>query len=187
MKRTKLISMVAGALVAGIVLGSVASGYAATTSGSPASSTAAACAGLGLRLGATMRDSGGRLLDVVAKLTGKTTAAVVAERQAGKTFAQIAADKGVNQTAVVDATLKVRQDTLATKVKAGAITQTQADTALSRMKTRLADKVTSTNSACDGTGAGGGGGRGAGSGGQGRGAGSGCGGCGGGGCGNSSK
>jgi hypothetical protein len=178
-KRTRLVAMVAGALVAGIVLGSVASGYAAVTSGSPANSAAAACTGLGLRLGATMRDSGGRLLDVVAKLTGKTTAAVVAERQAGKTFAQIAADKGVSQTAVVDATLKVRQDTLATKVKAGAITQTQADTALSRMKTRLADRVTSTNSACDGSGAG--------SGGQGRGAGRGGNGCGGGGCGNSSK
>jgi hypothetical protein len=155
--RSKFVAMLAAGLIAGIVLGSVASGYAATTT-TPGStnSVAAACAGAGLRLGSAMRDSGGRLLDVVAKLTGKTTAEVTAERAAGKTMAQIGAEKGVSQTAIVDAALKVRKDVLATKVKAGDITQAQADTALTTMKTRLSDRVTSTNANCDGTGSGGG-------------------------------
>ena len=60
------------------------------------SSVSAACGSLGLQLGSTMRESGGRLLDVVAKLTGKTTADVTAERQAGKTFTQIAAENDVS-------------------------------------------------------------------------------------------
>lgn len=176
MSKTKLFAFVAGALVAGAVLGSVTSGYAATTGSTTTNSAAAACAGLGLKLGSTMRAGGGRLLDIVAKLTGKTTAQVSAERAAGKTFAAIAADKGVSQTTVVDSALKVRQDALSAKVAAGAITKAQADAALTTMKTRLADRVTNTNANCDGSGAGGGKGGGNGMGG---GNGAGCGNCGG--------
>ncbi len=103
-----------------------------------------------------MRDSGGRLLDIVAKLTGTTTAAVVAERQAGKTFTQIAAAKNIKSSTVVDEALKVRTAVLAEKVKSGAITQAQADAAAANMKTRLTTRVDSVNTACDGSGAGGG-------------------------------
>ena len=177
MTRTKFLAFVAGALVAGAVLGSVTSGYAATTGTTTTNSAAAACSNLGLRMGSAMRDSGGRLLDVVAKLTGKTTAEVTAERAAGKTFAVIAADKGVSQAAVVDSALKIRQDALSAKVKAGSITQAQADAALGNMKTRLADRVTSTNTQCGTGGAGGGQGSGGCGTGGGAGNGAGCGNC----------
>jgi len=165
-------------MVAGLVLGSAISGFAATSTAAPATNTvAAACGAAGLRLGATMRTSGARLLDVVAKLTSKTTAEVTADRQAGKTFTQIAAEKNVSSAAVVDEALKVRTTILADKVKAGTITQAQADAALAQMKTRLTDRVDSVNTACDGTGSGGGRGMG-----RGRGAGAGASGCNGAGC-----
>jgi hypothetical protein len=142
----------------GLVAGNVASSFAATAT------TTNAGTGTGLRLGATMRDSGGRLLDVVAKLTGTSTDAVVAERKAGKTFTQIAAAKNIKASAVVEEALKVRTTVLAEKVKSGAITQTQADAAAANMKTRLTTRVDSVNTACDGTGSGSGAGGGKGGG-----------------------
>jgi len=165
----RLMAVLVGGLVAGVILGSVSSGFAAsaTTPTTPAQAVAAC----GLGLGGAMRTAGGRMLDVVAKLTGQTTAQVSAQRAAGKTFTQIAADKNVSSTAVVDSALKVRQQVLADKVKAGDVTQSQADAALTTMKTRLTEKV-SDPTAC----AGGGAGRGAGMGG-GNGAGRGAGGC----------
>ncbi len=165
MNAKRISALVAAALVMGLVAGNVASSFAATTSTTTGS-------GAALRLGATMRDSGGRLLDVVAKLTGTSTAAVVAERQAGKTYTQIAAAKGISSATVVDEALKVRTTTLTAKVKDGSITQAQADAAAANMKTRLTTRVDSVNTACDGNGAGSagsgggkGGGRGAGRGG----------------------
>ncbi len=89
MNAKRIAALVAAALVMGLVAGNVASSFAATATSPSAGS------GAGLRLGVAMRDSGGRLLDVVAKLTGTSTEAVVAERQAGKTYTQIAAAKNV--------------------------------------------------------------------------------------------
>jgi hypothetical protein len=128
-----------------------------------------------------MRTAGGRLVDVVAKLTGLSTADVASKRAAGQSFEQIAATKDVSADKVVSQALAVRKQLLDEKVKAGAITQAQADAALANMKTRLDSRVANT-AACSGQGAGqggcGGGGCGMG-GGNGRGAGSGgCGGCG---------
>jgi len=179
MNAKRITAAVVGALVAGVVLGSVVSGYAATTTGTPTAGTvAAACGTAGLRLGVAMRDSGGRLLDVVAKLTGTTAADVQTKRAAGKTFAQIAAEKNVSSSAVVAEALKVRESLLDQKVADGTITQAQADTAIGNMKTRLTDRVNTANADCDGSGAGGGGmggGRGRGAGGMGGGRGTGCG------------
>jgi len=153
MNTKRIVALVAAALVVGLVTGNVASGFAATT-------TAGNGSGAGLRLGATMRESGGRLLDVVAKLTGSSTEAVVAERKAGKSFTQIAAASNIKASTVVDEALKARTAVLAEKVKSGAITQAQADAAAANMKTRLTSRVDSVNTACDGTGAGAGAGRG---------------------------
>lgn len=182
MSKKRLIAIVAAAMVLGVVVGNVASGFAASA---PATRTAGSTAPrLGLRLGSAMRDSGGRLLDIVAKLTGKTTAQVVTERQAGKTFTQIGAENGVTSAQIVDEALKARIAVLDAKVKDGTITAAQADAAKLAMKSRLTQRVDTANTACTGAGAGAGGcgmgrgaGQGAGSGcGAGRGAGSGCGG-----------
>ena len=94
------------------------------------------CGDLGLRLGTAIRDGGGRLLDVVATLSGKSTEDIQAARQAGQTFTQIAADNGVDTQAVVDEAMKVRTQLLDAKVADGTITQDQADTALAAMQTQ---------------------------------------------------
>jgi Protein of unknown function (DUF2680) len=174
MKGTRVAALIAAALVAGLALGTVATGFAATPAVNRTATTTATApgAGLGLRLGAAVRDAGGRLVDVVAKLTGLSTEDVQAKRASGQSFEQIAASKNVSTDQVVAQSLAVRKQLLDEKVKAGAITQAQADAALANMKARLESRVANT-AACTGQGAGGGGGMGRG--GMGRGAG-GCGG-----------
>lgn len=185
MKGTRVAALIAAALVAGLALGTVATGFAATpaVNRTAAATTTAPGAGLGLRLGSAMRDAGGRLVDVVAKLTGLSAADVQAKRAAGQSFEQIAASKDVSADKVVAQALAVRKQLLDEKVKAGVITQAQADAALASMKTRLESRIANT-AACTGQGAGGGCGMGGGGGcGMGGGMGRGAGGCGGGGCG----
>ena len=152
MKLTKTVAWIVAALVIGLVAGNVVSVSAAP------SSDGTAVAGAGLRLGAVMRDAGGRLSDVVADLTGQSVDEVLAKRTEGTSFADIAAAKDVTSSQVVDAALKVRTEVLKERVEAGAITQEQADAAADRMKTRLTDRVSSTDAGCTGAGAGSGGG-----------------------------
>lgn len=142
MKLTRIAAIVTAALVLGIVVGNVVS-----VSAAPSTTTAPT----GLKLGATVRDAGGRLTDVVAKLTGLDAAEVQTQRAAGESFADIAATKGVTPAQVVDAAVAVREDVLADKVAAGTITQDQADAVIDRVETRVTDRVSSTT-ACTGTG-----------------------------------
>lgn len=178
MNKTRVIAFVAAALVAGLALGTItsawAAGPAAGTTGSANAVVNGVC-GLGLKLGATVRDAGGRLADVVAKLTGLSATDVQEKRAAGESFTSIAKAEGVSSSAVVDEALKVRSQVLDAQVKAGTITQTQADAALAQMKTRLQERIDSTTAGCTGTG-GGGMGR-MGGGGRGAGRGAGCGSC----------
>jgi len=171
MKKSRTAMLVAGALVLGLTLGSLGIATAA-----PAQ-TAAATTGLGLKLGATMRQAGATVADVVAKVTGQPVADVRAACTAGASFAAIAAKKGVTTQTVVADTLTARKTALDTVVKSGRITQAQADAALARMKDRVTARVSATGATnCDGTGNGAGNGAGMGRGGSG--CGSGCGGCG---------
>ena len=129
-----------------------------------------------------MKAAGGRLVDVVAKLTGLSAEDVQAKRADGQSFEQIAATEDVSADNVVAQALAVRKQLLDEKVKAGVITQAQADAALAQMKTRLESRIANT-AACTGQGSGGGCGGGGGGCGMGGGRGMGAGGCGGGGCG----
>lgn len=179
MRRTTI--LVVAALALALLAGNAMIGVAAPASDPAATVAATGFTGMGLRLGAAMRDAGGRLADVVARLTGSDVDDVITKRMAGESFADIAAEDGIGSDAVVDEALKVRTDLLAERVKDGTITQDQADAALARMKTRLTERVESTDEACGaggGFGRGGGGGRGAG-GGRGPGGGMGMGGAGG--------
>jgi hypothetical protein len=181
MKGTRVAALIAAALVAGLVLGTVATGFAATPAVNRTGATATATApgaGLGLRLGASVRDAGGRLMDVVAKLTGLSVADVQAKRAEGQSLEQIAASKDVSADKVIAQALAVRKQLLDEKVKAGVITQAQADAALANMKARLESRIANT-AACTGQGAGGGCGGGGCGGGMGGGMGRGAGGCGG--------
>lgn len=172
MKRGKIAALVAGALVAGLVLGTVGSAIAA-----PAA-TATATNGLA----GICRQAGGTIADIVAKLTGTSVKDVYAARENGDSFADIAATKGVSSDTLTSEVLAARKAALDAAVKAGTITQAQEDTALANMKVRVSSRITSDAPAnCTGTGAGAGGGlgggRGAGRGGAGRGAGCGAGTC----------
>ncbi len=152
MKHGRTAALTIAALVLGLVVGGVVTGGAAPAADS--TTTATAPAGLGLRLGAAMRDAGGRLADVVAKLTGQDADAVIEQRQAGTSFSAIAEKYDVEATTVVSEALKVRKEVLDEKVKAGTITQDQADDAIDRMTDRITDRVESTDAGCTGTGGG---------------------------------
>lgn len=144
MGKGKIIGIAAAALIAGLVLGSMSIASAATANGS--------ASGPGLRLGGMMAQAGSTLADVVAKLTGATADQVRTDRQAGKSFADIAKAKGVSADIVVSSALDARKAALAAAVKSGRITQTQADAALAQMKTRLSERVSSTAPGCTGAG-----------------------------------
>ena len=183
MNKKRVIGLAAATLVVGLVLGNIVGAWAAGPSAPATSTTAgqgvvASACGLGLRMGASVRDAGGRLIDIVAELTGLSTADVAAKRAEGQSIEQIAASKGVSSDKVVDEALKIREQLLDQKVKDGTITQAQADQALATMKTRLTERVDSTAACGSGGGYGMGGGRGAGRG---------AGGCGMGGCGAASQ
>lgn len=149
MRKGRIASLVIAALVAGAVAGNAASGYAATTDTTTATSTP----GIGLRLGTAMREAGARLADIVAKLTGTTVEQVQEQRQDGSSFAEIAAKKDVSADKVVDTTLDIRKEVLDARVKAGTLTQEQADGALDRMTERVKERVTSQDEGCTDEGA----------------------------------
>ncbi len=175
MKKGRTGIFVAAALVAGLALGSVGIASAAV------SKSGTVTAGFGAGMARFGRTAGASLADVVAKLTGKTTEDVYTERQAGKSFAEIAGQKGISADKVVSSALTARKSALDAAVKAGTITRVQADAMYDRMDDRIPEAVKSAAPAgCDGSGAGTG--RGQGGGGR-MGAGRGGAGCGGAGCG----
>jgi hypothetical protein len=153
MNGKRITAAIVAALVAGVVAGNVTSGFAATATTSGAATTTQSS--MGLRLGGAMRDAGGRLADVVAKLTDQDVEAVQDKREAGASFADIAKSAGVSADKVVGGALDVRKNVLEGKVKDGTISQDQADAAVARMTDRLNDRVNATDDSCTGTGGGG--------------------------------
>ncbi|PKQ19430.1 MAG: hypothetical protein CVT66_10155 [Actinobacteria bacterium HGW-Actinobacteria-6] len=164
MKRGKSLALVSFGLIAGLVLGSVGFAYAAPTDTTPANPVLAS----GLRMGQSIRDAGGRLVDVVAKLTGLSVEDVQAQRADGKSAADIAQANGVDADAVVSEALAIRKAALDARVADGTITQEQADVAYAQMSDRVAERVTTDETGAPswagggrGSGGGGMGGRGA--------------------------
>ena len=87
--------------------------------------------------------NGGSLVDVTAKVTGLEVQDVVAELQAGKTFADVANAHGKTATDLVNAFLANRKATLDKAVADGRFTQDAADTLLATMKTNVEQHVNS--------------------------------------------
>ncbi len=83
-------------------------------------------------------------LEPVANLLGISTGDVAAQRQEGQSLVQIAQAKGVDETKLIDTILASRKATLDAQVKAGTITQAQADLMLSRMQTQVKTAVERT-------------------------------------------
>lgn len=85
----------------------------------------------------------GSLLATVADALGIEPADLVAELQAGKTVADLATDKGVELSAIVDALTAQHRELLANAVANGRLTQAQADARLevftANLTTRLSE------------------------------------------------
>lgn len=133
MNKRTFLALISAGLVAGLVFGSVGAAYAATDTPGPL--------GGGARMGQAIRDVGGRLIDILADLTGLSVEDVQAERAAGSSISDIAEANGVATETVVDEALAARKAILDAKVADGSITQEQADLAYERMTERVTERV----------------------------------------------
>ncbi len=142
MNRTRkyLLGLAAGTLLlAGTVISTYAADPTPTTQPSTAYCQALGGTGAGGRWGGQFS-----ALDSVAKLLGVQPADVAAQRQEGKSLVQIGQAKGVDEATLIDTILASRKATLDAQVKAGTITQAQADLMLSRMQTQVKAAVERT-------------------------------------------
>jgi hypothetical protein len=135
-KSSKSIALVALGLTAGLVLGSVGVSFAATEA---TSTNPVVCAGA--KMGQSIRDAGGRLVDIVADLTGLSAEEVQAQRAAGESAADIAEANGSSAEEVVNAALEARKALLDERVADGTLTQEQADLMYEQMTERLTERV----------------------------------------------
>jgi len=83
-------------------------------------------------------------LDSVATALGITESQLQTELQSGKTLAQIATDHGKTAADVVNALVADAQSKLDAAVKAGKLTQSQADALESDLKSKITDLVNGT-------------------------------------------
>ena len=77
----------------------------------------------------------------VAKVLGITPAELRTQLEAGKTLAQIAAAEGMSKAALISGLVKAAEAELAQAVKAGRLTQAQADTIKGTLTARITEKV----------------------------------------------
>ena len=82
--------------------------------------------------------------DSVTKLLGIDAAQIVEQRQDGQSLADIAKTKGVDEAKLVDTITADRKAQLDALVKAGTLTQAQADLMLERMQTQIKTAVERT-------------------------------------------
>lgn len=100
---------------------------------------------------------------VLAKLTGLKIEDILAQRQAGKSLADVAKSKDVTVDKLVDEVIAARKAALDVRVKQGIITQEQEDAILKAMRERMTQRFESNaagNCGGGGRGGAGGGGRG---------------------------
>ncbi len=83
--------------------------------------------------------------DEVATLLGMTADEIRAERQAGRSLAQIAAAKGISEETLVETILDARKADLAQLVADGKLTQAQMDLMVERMGTQITSMVERTD------------------------------------------
>lgn len=84
------------------------------------------------------------MVEVVAKLTGESTATVSSTRQAGTSFAAIASAKSVTVSQVVELASAAPKAALASEVSNGLISQAHADTEAAELTKRLTEDVNAT-------------------------------------------
>lgn len=139
MNKKKIIALASTGLIAAMVLGTAGMAYGATETTGP-------LFGTGARMGQAIRDAGGRLVDIVAGLTGLSVEEVQAQRAEGNSAAEIAEANGVATEEVVSEALAARKAILDAKVADGTITQEQADAAYAQMSERVTERVSTEES-----------------------------------------
>ena len=137
-KRNK--SILVAVLAAVLALAVAVPAFAAleTPAGTPAG-TAYCGQGRGPMMGAGVRG-----IDAAAEALGMDVADLAAERQAGKSLAEIAASKGISTDSLISALLAARKAALDEAVASGRITQEQADYMLENMTENIADHIDDT-------------------------------------------
>ncbi len=91
-----------------------------------------------------MMGAGVRGIDAAAKALGMDVADFAAERQAGKSLADIATSKGMSTDDLISALLAARQAALDEAAASGRITQEQAAYMLQHMSDSIADHIDDT-------------------------------------------
>lgn len=139
-------SVVAGALVLGATL---ASGASAQTTPAPGVPAAGFCPRYGMMGGfgpAARASTGtyGAVHDAIASALGITPQELRDARAAGKSVAELAAEKNVPLQTVVDAAVAAHAAQLDAAVKAGTLTQAQADALNQLMRSRVQAQLQST-------------------------------------------
>jgi hypothetical protein len=86
-------------------------------------------------------------LDTAAGVLGMTTDQLRTALDGGKTLAQVAQGKGVSQATLVDKLVAAEKLQIAAAVKAGRLTQAQADAMTADLKARITERVTSARPA----------------------------------------
>ena len=81
----------------------------------------------------------------VAALLKMTTEEIQAERQAGKSLVQIAADKGISEETLIKTIIDAKKVDLAQLVADGKLTQAQMDLMVERMQTQVKTMVERTD------------------------------------------
>lgn len=149
MRRIQLTMAVAGAIVAGgaaimlLVASGVANAASPTTSAQPAASAAASQTTANNPFGCneTVSDQ-----SVVAGVIGITEAQLDTALSSGQTVAAVAKAQGVDPQKVIDALVTDGLNELAAQVKAGTLTQAQADAQKAEVTQRATDQVNGTMS-----------------------------------------
>ena len=129
----------AGALLVAATVATGASAQSAPPRGSPVTGS---CPGFGVMGGfgpglATSTAADGAVHDAVADSLGITAQELWDARAAGKTVAQLAAEKNVPLEKVVDAAVAAHTAELDAAVKAGSLSQTQADALTQLMRSHI--------------------------------------------------
>lgn len=139
--KKKLPKLLILALALMLVTGLVASVSAATNSGS-----GQGLAGQGLMYG---RQQAQTALNAVSDLTGLSITDIRAERAEGKSLAAIAADKGVNEQAVIDKVVAERTTELDQLKADNKITEDQYQSCITNMKTQIQTNLERTTTGPD--------------------------------------
>jgi lambda repressor-like predicted transcriptional regulator len=82
------------------------------------------------------------IVQAVADLLGMTPREILAERRAGRSLAEIAAARGVDQATLVQTLTSTFKTRLDQAVAAGRLTQERADALLQQAQQRIAEQVT---------------------------------------------